>query len=284
MKIKSYASFVFVSCFFVACQNSSANEKEKAPQKTQVKEEGNPENTEDQTLPKDSTALISGKDSILISKKKVIDKWDKEWSSVVYQFYNEALPLENWQYAINLNIRKSLYRSENQSEYRAPLTQKQIRQSLEAFKKDARQDDFTVWSMLDSFIIDDQHAGFACLKSYAASSTGGAHGMYGESFFYVDKATGKELHLTDFLHTNAAMLKAAESTFRRTVGIPQSKPFDQTDYSFGGKFYLPDNFKITHKGITFSYNPYEVSNWANGVVEFTMTKAQLAPYLKRKID
>jgi len=138
--------------------------------------------------------------------------------------------------------------------------------------------------MLDSFIIDDQHASFACLKSYAASSTGGAHGMYGESYFYVDKTTGKELHLKDFLHTNAAMLKAAESSFRKTVGIPQSKPFDQTEYSFGGKFYLPDNFKITQKGITFSYNPYEVSNWANGIVEFTMTKAQLAPYLKRKID
>jgi len=281
MKIKSFTTILLVSYLFVACQYSSTSKKEKTAQKEQVKDQ---ENLENQTLPKDTALLISGKDSILISKKKVIDKWDKEWSCVVYQFYNEALPLENWQYAINLNIRKSLYRSENQAEYSAPLSQKQIRQSLEAFKKEARQDDITVWSMLDSFIIDDQHAGFACLKSYAASSTGGAHGMYGESYFYVDKTTGKELHLKDFLHTNAAMLKAAESSFRKTVGIPQSKPFDQTEYSFGGKFYLPDNFKITQKGITFSYNPYEVSNWANGIVEFTMTKAQLAPYLKRKID
>ncbi|MFM6965199.1 MAG: RsiV family protein [Sphingomonadales bacterium] len=281
MKIKSFTTILLVSYLFVACQHSSTSKKEKTAQKEQVKDH---ENLENQTLPKDTALLISGKDSILISKKKVIDKWDKEWSCVVYQFYNEALPLENWQYAINLNIRKSLYRSENQAEYSAPLSQKLIHQSLEAFKKEARQDDITVWSMLDSFIIDDQHAGFACLKSYAASSTGGAHGMYGESYFYVDKTTGKELHLKDFLHTNAAMLKAAESTFRKTVGIPQSKPFDQTEYSFGGKFYLPDNFKITQKGITFSYNPYEVSNWANGIVEFTMTKAQLAPYLKRKID
>lgn len=284
MKINSYFFFLLVSCLFVACQNSSTNKKEETAQKEPVKDQEDLKNTENQTLPKDTALLISGKDSILISKKKVIEKWDKEWSSVVYQFYNEALPLENWQYAINNFIRKSLYRSENQADYRSPLTQQQIRQSLEAFKKDARQDDISVWNMLDSFIIDDQHLSFACLKSYSASYTGGAHGSYGEGFYYFDKSTGKELHLKDFLHTNTAMLKACESKFRKTVGIPQSKPFDQTDYSFGGGFYLPDNFKITQKGITFSYNPYEVSNWANGIVEFTMTKAQLAPYLKRKID
>lgn len=278
MHFKSYSTLLLAALLFVACQNTSSTKKE-VPKKEYK------EKTQQAIVnPADTVTLIKGSDSILISKKKVIDKWDKEWSSVVYQFYNEELPLAKWQLAINNSIRNSLYRSENQAEYAAPLTKKQIRQALEAFKKDARTDDFTVWSMLDSFIIDDQHTNFAYLKSYSASSTGGAHGMYGESFFYVDKGNGKELLLKDFLRIDAALLKSCEKTFRKTAGIAQSKPFEETDYSFGGKFYLPDNFKITKQGITFLYNPYEVTNWANGIVEFSMTKAQLAPFLKRKID
>ena len=57
----------------------------------------------------------------------------------------------------------------------------------------------------------------------------------------------------------------------------------KTEYSFGGKFYLPDNFEMTAQGIRFTYNPYEVSNWANGIVEFVLPTRQLKPYLKREI-
>lgn len=278
MHFNNYFSFLLMASLFVACQNSAPVKKQK-PQKEQTDEV-----SQKTVNPEDTITLIKGGDSILIAKKKVVEDYDRQWSVIHYEFYNEKKSLTKWQKAINNFIRKSLYRSENQAEYRSPLTQQQIRQSLEAFKKDARQDDISVWNMLDSFLIDDQHASFACLKSYSASYTGGAHGSYGEGFYYYDKSTGKELHLKDYLRTDEALLQLCEKAFRKTMGIAQNKPFEETDYSFGGKFYLPDNFKITQKGITFSYNPYEVSNWANGIVEFTMTKAQLAPYLKRKID
>ena len=54
-------------------------------------------------------------------------------------------------------------------------------------KKDAFSDDITVWYLIDSFKINDQYTTFAALKNYNASSTGGAHGMYGTGYTYFDK-------------------------------------------------------------------------------------------------
>jgi hypothetical protein len=61
------------------------------------------------------------------------------------------------------------------------------------------------------------------------------------------------------------------------------KGFEKTEFSFGEGFYLPDNFEMTDKEIRFIYNPYEVSNWANGIVEFSIPLRQLKPYLKRAV-
>ncbi|MEY3086282.1 MAG: hypothetical protein RLZ93_200, partial [Bacteroidota bacterium] len=78
-------------------------------------------------------------------------------------------------------------------------------------------------------------------------------------------------------------LKLAEAAFRRSVGISATKPFSETDYWFEKGFVLPDNFEISQGKITFIYNPYEVSNYANGVITFSMPLRQIKPYLKREI-
>lgn len=281
MKLKTISLFALALLVVFACQTEAKSKKEVRTVKK--KEQKQTEVKAQEVNPKDTALLISGEDSILISKRKVVEKWDKEWSKVVYQFYNPALPLAKWQVSINNFIRKSLYRKDGQAPYTAPLSAELIHQSLQAFKKDASKDDFSVWSMIDTFKINDQHATFATLKYYSASSTGGAHGMYGIGYYYFDKASGKELKLKDILRVEENLLKLAESAFRKSVGIKATIPFEKTEFSFGEGFYLPDNFEITDKEIRFIYNPYEVSNWANGIVEFSIPLRQLKPYLKRAV-
>jgi hypothetical protein len=275
---------IFILLFLlVGCQDNSSNKKEKAQKQAhQTKEDKKKQTEQIQTK---TAALIKGADSILISKRKVVDKWDKEWSVLVYEFYDESGPgkLVKWQQAINDLIRKRLYRPMDSKPYLGPLNKALIKRSLQAFKKDAISDDITVWYMIDTFKINDHNATFATLKHYNASSTGGAHGMYGMGYNYIDKASGKELNLKDFLRIDHNLLKLAESVFRKTVGIKAKTPFEDTDYSFGGEFYLPGNFELTAQGICFTYNPYEISNWAEGMIEFTLTKGQIKPYLKREI-
>jgi hypothetical protein len=278
-----YKVIFILLVLLVGCQNDSSYKKDKAQKQAhQAKEDKEKQTEQIQTK---TAALIKGADSILISKRKVVDKWDKEWSVVVYEFYDESGPgkLIKWQQAINDFIRKNLYRPMDSKTYPGPLNQALIKRSLQAFKKDAFSDDITVWYMIDTFKINDYNPTFVTLKHYNASSTGGAHGMYGMGYYYFDKASGKELNLKDFLRVDNNLLKLAESVFRKTVGIKAKTPFEDTDYSFGGEFYLPDNFELTAEGIQFTYNPYEISNWAEGIVEFTLTKGQIKPYLKREI-
>lgn len=278
-----YKVIFILLVLLVGCQNSSSGKKDK-PQKQALQPKEDEEKQTEQNQYK-TAALIKGADSILLSKRKVVDEWDKEWSSVTYEFYDESGPgkLVKWQQAINDFIRKSLFRPMDSKPYPGPLNKALIKRSLQAFKKDAFSDDITVWYWIDTFKINDQFATFAALKHYNASSTGGAHGMYGMGYHYFDKVTGKELNLKDFLRVDNSLLKLAESVFRKTVGIKARTPFEDTDYSFGGKFYLPDNFELTAQGIRFTYNPYEISNWAEGMIEFTLTKGQINPYLKREI-
>jgi hypothetical protein len=278
-----YKVIFILLVLFVGCQNDPSVKKDK-PQKQALQPKEDKEKLSEQNQTK-IASLIKGADSVLLSKKKVVDKWDKQWSVVTYEFYDESGPgkLVKWQQAINDYIRKCLYRPMDSKPYPGPLNKALIKRSLQAFKKDAFPDDITVWYLIDTFKINDQYTTFAALKHYNASSTGGAHGMYGMGYTYFDKATGKELHLKDFVRVDNQLLKLAESAFRKTVGIKAKTPFEDTDFSFGGKFYLPDNFELTAQGIRFTYNPYEISNWAEGMIEFTLTKGQIQPYLKREI-
>ena len=66
--------------------------------------------------------------------------------------------------------------------------------------------------------------------------------------------------------------------------FPPKEGINQTNYYWFEKgFVLPDNFEISQGKITFIYNPYEVSNYANGVITFSMPLRQIKPYLKREI-
>jgi hypothetical protein len=282
MKLKTISLFSLALLVVFACQTEAKSKKEVRTVKKKAQKETEVQAQE--VNPKDTTLLISGADSVLISKKKVVEDWDKQWSKVVYQFYNASLPLAKWQLVINNFIRKGLHRTDGQAPYTAPLSTELIHKSLLAFKKEAQPyAEESIWNMTDTFQIDDHFASFACVKWYSSSNTGGAHGMYGIGYYYFDKVSAKTMGIKDLLQVNEGLLKLAEGLFRKSVGIKANTPFENTEYSFGGRFYLPDNFKITANEITFIYNPYEVSNWANGVVEFSMPLRQIKPYLKRTI-
>ncbi|MFM8963145.1 MAG: RsiV family protein [Sphingomonadales bacterium] len=273
----SFALFLF------ACQNTSSDKKEKPKASTQ--EAVQEEIQEKKAVPSETARLITGSDSILISKKKVVEDYDRQWSVISYTFYDENLALSKWQKAINRFIRKSLYRQEEAKQYNEPLSKELIRKVLLVFKKEARHyEDDMPWNISENYQIDDAFKTFAVLKIESSLYTGGAHGSYGVGYYYFDKSSAKELHIKDFIDTKKELLRAAELVFRKKVGIKANTPFEETDYWFSDGFYLSDNFEITDQGITFIYNPYEISNYANGMIEFTLTKTQIEPFLKRKID
>lgn len=285
MKLNFYSAIALPMCIAFACQTEPQAKKDVR----KVKEKVESKETEVQAKevnPKDTSLLIKGADSILISKKKVVEEWDKQWSRIFYAFYNEDKALEKWQLAINDFIKKGLYKPEEQAAYNTPLSTDLIHQALISFKKEARryEDDMSmVWNIEDTYEIDASHAGFASVTNQSSLYTGGAHGMYGVGVTHFDKKNGKILKRADFIRNDPKFLQMAEAAFRRSVGISATKPFSETDYWFEKGFVLPDNFEISEGKITFIYNPYEVSNFANGVITFSMPLRQLKPFLKREI-
>jgi hypothetical protein len=109
MKLKTISLFSLALLVVFACQTEAKSKKEVRTVKKKAQKETEVQAQE--VNPKDTTLLISGADSVLISKKKVVEDWDKQWSKVVYQFYNASLPLAKWQVAINNFIRKGLHLS-----------------------------------------------------------------------------------------------------------------------------------------------------------------------------
>ena len=271
----------------VGCQNNESVKKDK-PQKQALQPKEDNEKQSEQNQSKIG-ALIKGADSVLLSKKKVVEKWDKQWSVVSYEFYEESGPgkLVKWQQAINDFIRKSLYHPFDSKPYTGPLNKALIKRSLENFKKEAKRYDEDelnmVWNMGESYEINATRNDFVTLVHTSNIYEGGAHGSYGIGNYHFDKSTGKELRFNDFFKKEKGLLFLAETAFRKAVGITSTVAFNETDFWFEKGFFCPDNFLFTKDRVTFYYNQYEVAPYSFGTITFSMPLRQIKPYLKREI-
>lgn len=282
MKFKIISAFALTFLLVFACQTEAKSKKVTQSAEEEVKKEK--KNVADS---KDNLALISGADSILISKRKVVEKWDKGWSKISYQFYNEANNLSKWQIVINDKIRAFLYRSADAPPYKKTLTTELIKRSLENFRDESKRYDEDelnmVWNMEESYQIDATKNGFATLLHTSSMYQGGAHGSYGVGNYHFDKYTGKELHLHDFFKQEKGLLSLAEAAFRKAVGISRNAALNETDFWFENGFFCPDNFQFTKDRVTFYFNQYEVAPYSFGTITFSMPLRQVKPYLKREI-
>lgn len=106
---------------------------------------------------------------------------------------------------------------------------------------------------------------------------GAAHGQSSFQVLNVDLITGAKITLADlFVNNYRSSLKAfAKRKFLEQNGnegwwfTTGDQPFD-----------LPETFAISRKGITFTYQPYEVGPYAAGAPEVFLSKKDLAKWLK----
>jgi len=104
------------------------------------------------------------------------------------------------------------------------------------------------------------------LEDFMSDYSGGAHGNYASSFLNIDLKAQKVLSLNDIITASDTarlipiLQKQAAAHFRLKTGETLQ------DYLFESKVPLTGNFYITHTGITFLYNPYEIAAYAVGQV------------------
>jgi len=122
---------------------------------------------------------------------------------------------------------------------------------------------------------------------YSESYTGGAHGIYGSTFLNLDLRNNKDWQLAEIMQVDTALLSSLlEKEVRRYMQIPPAESL--------GEHLLEDevkpngNFFLTHKGITFNYQPYEIAAYAYGEVRifipYTAIGQLLTPAFKERMQ
>jgi len=106
---------------------------------------------------------------------------------------------------------------------------------------------------------------------------GAAKGQPGFKVPNGDLTTGKKNTLADlFIDNYRSSLKA----FAKRKFLEQNGNGDWWFVTGEQVFDLPETFAISKKGITFTYQPYEVEQYAEGAPEVFLSKKDLAKWLK----
>ncbi len=107
---------------------------------------------------------------------------------------------------------------------------------------------------------------------------GAAHGQHGSSVLNIDLKTGNQIKLKDVLVDNykSALKSLAKRKFLAQNGNEGWWFLTEDDRSFE----LPEVFSITRKGITFSYQHYEIGPYAAGAPEVFLSTKDLGSLLK----
>jgi hypothetical protein len=107
---------------------------------------------------------------------------------------------------------------------------------------------------------------------------GAAHGQHGSSVLNIDLKTGNQIKLKDVLIDNykSALKSLAKRKFLAQNGNEGWWFLEDDDQPFE----LPEVFSITRKGITFSYQHYEIGPYAVGAPEVFLSINDLGSLLK----
>lgn len=108
-------------------------------------------------------------------------------------------------------------------------------------------------------------------------SMGSAHGQPGIQVLNVDLKSGKKIVLSDlFVNNYRPTLKA----FAKRKFLEQNGNGDWWFITGEQVFDLPETFAISRKGITFTYQPYEIGPYAAGAPEIFLSKRDLSKWLR----
>lgn len=117
------------------------------------------------------------------------------------------------------------------------------------------------------------------LVSYCMSSadyTGGAHGMYGETYTVFDLKTGEVVTEQDLL------VDDCEEDLAVLLGESLYDSLDEEDYDAIYEEPTPNgNFYVDETGVTWVFNPYEIAPYAMGPIQVCVTWNNLKPYLRK---
>lgn len=114
------------------------------------------------------------------------------------------------------------------------------------------------------------------------SFRGGAHPNSAVAVMTFDRASGRELKITDFIRDTTAVLSLLEKAYKEAKGLKATDDISQLLLLNATKLALPANAGILKEGILFAYGDYEVSPHAVGPADIVLSWEQLGALADKK--
>lgn len=116
------------------------------------------------------------------------------------------------------------------------------------------------------------------LKNYDYSYMGGAHGNYVSTYKCIDLKNKKVWELGNIMIVDTnKLVNILETDIRNQFGLDKTMPL--TDRLLVEKVHIPSTFYITHTGIGFKYDTYEIASYADGEVEVFVPYSKIGDQL-----
>ncbi|GAA4404973.1 hypothetical protein GCM10023187_22920 [Nibrella viscosa] len=120
------------------------------------------------------------------------------------------------------------------------------------------------------------------METYA--NTGGAHPNTFSTYYSFDRATGRQLRLSDLVTDTTALAPIVERIFRLKQGISEEQRLEEEGYfAETGRFVLPEHVGVGRKGLIFYYNPYEIAAYAQGPIEIVVPYREIKEVLQEGV-
>lgn len=139
---------------------------------------------------------------------------------------------------------------------------------------------FAEWAIeIKGSILFDSDA-VVCLMAETYSYTGGAHPNSEIRYLNFDKQSGEILEIKDVIREVGPVRNMALEILKSSLGISNQEDIIEHGFLISDEeFVLPENFAITHHGLEFLANPYEIAPYAMGPQKIVIPFEAIREYL-----
>lgn len=142
---------------------------------------------------------------------------------------------------------------------------------------------FQDWFLIINISVLNQQKDYISLKYTHSDYSGGAHPNTNITFINYNPQTGHAITLDTLIKADKKLelTTIGENIFRKNENISLNASLADNYFFENGKFFLPENFYISKKGLVFLYNPYEIKPYAAGITELVIPFSYLKDLIKQ---
>lgn len=144
------------------------------------------------------------------------------------------------------------------------------------------KDTFQDWFLMIDIKVLNQKRDYIALQYLHSDYSGGAHPNTNITFINYNPKLNQPIKLDSLVESNKmiTLTTIGENIFRKNENLSATANLEGEYFFENGKFYLPENFYISDKGLVFLYNPYEIKPYVAGTTELVIPFSSLKNIIK----